>query len=134
MPPGSIRSALIGLVLLVSTSCVSSRMSTRDIYAELIGGGIVCTPVAVARVEQRQDEHFNERMRALRPWLESQIGAAEIAEMRRAVNEEMASVYFTGCPSEEAHSHLRTRQWMLLHELESRSRHGRAIVRGGGRS
>ena len=123
MSPGSIRKSLIGLLLLVPIACASSRMSTRDIYAELLwGGGLVCTPVEVARREQRQDERFHDRLVKLRPWLEAQIGTTEMAQMRHDYEEEMAGVYFVGCPSDEEHSHRRTRNWMLLHELENRSR------------
>lgn len=117
-----------GLFLIVSLlsfgACASTRMSTRDIYAELaFGGGVICTPVADSAREQRQDEHFRDRMRALGPWLVAQIGRAELDRMADEYRAEMESVSWTGaCPSPEEHSHQRTRRWTLLHELENRAR------------
>jgi hypothetical protein len=126
MRSGSIRTMAAGMLLLVPAGCASTQLSTRDIYSELaFTGEIVCTPVAVARVEQRQDDRFNERIAALSLWLIAEIGRAELTRMQNDYDEEMATVYFTSqCPSDEEHSHRRTRRWMLLHELESRARIG----------
>lgn len=124
MAPQSIRRVLIGCLLLATGACASTRMSTRDIYSELaFGGGLVCTPVSDGNREQRPDERFHERMVALRSWLIAEIGRAELARMQDEYDEEMATVDFTlACPSAEQHAHLRTRRWMLLHELENRAR------------
>ena len=128
MRAGWIRRMLIGL-LLIPIACASSRLSTHDIYAELLwgGGGVTCTPSAIARLEQRQDERFHDRMIALRPYMEAEIGRAELTRMQDAYREEIASTDFIGCPSEEEHSRRRTRVWTLLHELENRSRRAHAI-------
>jgi len=115
------RLAWVGLLLMLG-GCASRALSTRDIYGELISPGIVCTPNGQERLWQRQDDEFQDRIDALRPWLKAQIGEDEIAAMHREVEEEVATTYYTGCPSEEQSSHERTRRWMLLHELENRAR------------
>ena len=113
-------------------ACASTRLSTRDIYSELaFSGGVTCTPVADSAREQRQDEHFRDRLRTLGPWLIAQIGRAELDQMAEEYREEMESVSWTGgCPSPEEHSHDRTRRWTLLRELENRARasHFRPVV------
>ncbi len=113
------RLAWMGLLLMLG-GCTSHALSTRDIYGELIAAGIVCTPNGQERLWQRQHDEFQDRLDALRPWLKAQIGEEEVAAMHREVEDEVATTYYTGCPSEEQSSHARTRRWMLLHELESR--------------
>jgi hypothetical protein len=109
-------------------------MSTRDIYAELAFSiGIVCTPNAVARQEQRQDERLAERLRALGPWLVAEIGRDEITRMQREYGEEIGTFDPIGCPPEDEHTRQRMRRMMLLHELENRARasHFRPVVAPG---
>ena len=114
---------LIGGLSLLAGACLSTRMSTRDIYAELaFSVGVVCTPNAVARQEQRQDERLGERLRALAPWLVAEIGRDEITRMRHEYDEEIGTFDPIGCPPEDEHGRQRTRRMMLLHELENRAR------------
>jgi hypothetical protein len=125
---------LIGSFLLLSGACASTRMSTRDIFAELaFSVGIVCTPNAVARLEQRQDERLNQRLRALGPWLVAEIGRDEINRMQHDYDEEIGTFDPIGCPPEEEHARQRMRRMMLLHELENRARarHFRPVAAPG---
>lgn len=109
--------------LLLTGACASTRISTRDIYAELaFSVGITCTPNAVARQEQRQDQRLDERLGALGPWLIAEIGRDEIARMQHDYEEEMGTFDPIGCPPEEYHMRQRMRRMMLLHELENRAR------------
>jgi hypothetical protein len=122
-------------VLLLTGACASTRMSTRDIYGELaFSVGIICTPNAVARLEQRQDERLNARLRALGPWLVAEIGRDEITRMQHDYDEEMGTFDPIGCPPEEQHTRWRMRRMMLLHELENRARasHFRPAAESGG--
>lgn len=114
---------LIGCLLLLTGACASTRMSMRDICAELAFSiGIVCTPNAIARQEQRQDERLADRLRALGPWLIAEIGRDEITRMQRDYDEEIGTFDPIGCPPAEEHIRHRMRRMMLLHELENRAR------------
>jgi hypothetical protein len=119
---GRLQWPLLSLTFLAA-GCVSNRMTTREVYGEILWVGVSfrCHPIATARHEMAEDRHVGQRLAALHPWLESELGPGVMAAMVADFDTQIEGVYFTGCPSDEEHSHGRTRYRMLVNELENRA-------------
>ena len=111
-----LRANLLILPVALASACASNG-STFEIYHRILGVrlyGFACDPGARRGPDAR--------LQRLRPWLEAELGAAELADSEALFRQDEATLDLISCPDADDVRQSRLAYFGLLRELERRSR------------
>ena len=105
-----------------------ASVPTRDLYARMIWlwvDAYRCNPAGTSAAIEAARRRLEDRLEPLWPWLEAEIGSAEMERIRAEFDREMHYTVFTRCSSDYDRMRARSDHRAIVREFERRAKRSR---------